>query len=42
MLSLGGSSAEDQAAVVDDRRDCLEDLSLALDAGTEMQIKDTS
>ena len=41
MLSLGESSVEEQAAVIGDRIDCLQDLSLTLDAGNEMQIKDT-
>ena len=42
MLSLAGSSlVEEQAAVIGDCIDCLQDLSLTLDAGNEMQIKDT-
>ena len=42
MLLLGGSPVESQAVVIGDRRDCLKDLSPTLDAGNEMQIKDTS
>ena len=38
MLSVGGSSVEEQATVIGDRIDCLHDLSLTLDAGNEMQI----
>ena len=41
MLSLGGSSIEDQAAVIGDRLECLGDLSLPLDADNGVQVTDT-
>ena len=39
-MSLGRSSVEDQAAVVGVRTDCLHDLSLPLDAGNEIKVRD--
>ena len=41
MLALGGSSVEDQAAVIGDRLDCLADLFTPIDSGNGIENNDT-
>ena len=41
LLAMGTSSIEDQASLISDRIDCLQDLSLPLAASSGIQIVDT-
>ena len=40
MLSLGGSSVEDQSALIGDRIDCLSNLTNPIEAGNGIMIND--